>query len=180
MRGVTREWRNFQLHTKTSLMCIMCVYKREPVDGARCETVYMPLCPGNSRYPAGRDPGRTRGGEIVDRLPGIPIIAVIPAAPMTPPPFSSRPFLPLDSRACLRSPPVPFPQLVNETCTRDDSSSTTGSAEHSRKKIVVGDRRRNNEISDRLVSGSPFLRNIPHAKRNVPGVRELFFICTHD
>lgn len=74
-------------------MCVLyaCISERAK-NGSRCETMYMPLCLGNSRYPAGETGmGGDRGSGTVDRSPGIPIIAVILDASMTPPLSSPRP-----------------------------------------------------------------------------------------
>jgi len=82
----------------------MCVCKPRAENGSRCETMYMPLCLGNSRYPAGETPGIVdrgiRGSGSADRSPGIPIIAVILDASMTPPLSSvPRPSLPSLARS---------------------------------------------------------------------------------
>jgi len=66
----------------------------------------MPLCLGNSRYPAGETASTVdrgiRGSGSVDRSPGIPIIAVILDASMTPPLSSvPRPLRPLRSSVLL-------------------------------------------------------------------------------
>jgi len=126
-------------------MCIMCVYKQESWTDrdarpciCHCARVILDILPWKRRS-GDRGHREVRGG-IVDRLPGIPIIAVIPTASMTPPLSSSRLYLPLDSHEA-RMPrfgtKIPFPYLVWNLYSRLELDDGVSGA-FMKKKIIVG------------------------------------------
>lgn len=139
-------------------MCIMCVYKQEPWTDrdarpriCHCARVILDILPWKRRRGGGDRRYCEGNGGIVDQSPGIPIIAVILLASMTPPLSSSSPLTRLawGAHASIRHEALRFPSLISyETCTctgwleLDDGVSGAFTEKNRRR-----DRRKNNEIT---------------------------------
>lgn len=151
MRDVTRKWCNFQLHTNKSnvyhapvyvYLYVYNTYIRKRENGSRCETMYMPLClvildilPGKFAGWGGEGDGEG-GSGIVDRSPGIPIIAIIRAHASMTPSLSVPPLSPFPSSTVFHGTTVP---LNSYETNRVRIETTMRSAEHLR--AIIGYRR---------------------------------------
>lgn len=155
--------------THQQAQCVLCAYISK--SGSRCETVYMPLCPGNSRYPAVAERGNRRSiaghTNHCRNTRGIDDTSTILSLVPSP-------------RACLAS-AIPFPYLARNLYSRrlelDDGVSGAFTKKNRRR-----DRRKSNEIGSRLISersscGTSRTRGV---MQQCPWHLTTFFIYTHD